>query len=131
MKRSLKPFDVESFIKVVQLSGLVDDKVLHSLIKKFNDNQKFHIDDKDKMLGLVDFLIKQEVLTDWQSQKLLFGKHRGFICGDLVVQNFIRADEDASYYVVKVRPDDKTAIAKTVFTIIDARPRLVGLAARR
>ncbi len=68
---------VESFLQVVRQSGLIDTNQLPTLLSKYADRG---IDIK-KSQAIADALMADDLLTKWQAEKLLNGKHKGFVLG--------------------------------------------------
>jgi serine/threonine protein kinase len=67
----------ESFIAVVQKSGLVEADRLQRLVEEFRSQQA----NDPSADALADYLVAQQVLTPWQAEKLLQGKHKGYFLG--------------------------------------------------
>ncbi|MCE5266794.1 MAG: serine/threonine protein kinase [Planctomycetaceae bacterium] len=67
----------DSFWDLLRQSGLVSDGDLVALRKQVDSNGAKPATSR----ALADELIKRGVLTDWQAENLLLGKHRGFRLG--------------------------------------------------
>ena len=67
---------VESFLKLLELSGIVPDSQLPPLLEELGARA-----DLDTSPKIAEDLIAREVLTRWQADKLLEGKHKGFTLG--------------------------------------------------
>jgi len=68
---------LDSFWDLLQQSGLVSSEQLRALRAEFSDASKWPQNARD----VADELVKREVLTSWQAENLLQGKHRGFRLG--------------------------------------------------
>lgn len=68
---------VESFLQVVRQSGLIDKEQLQKLLKTFSQRGV----DISKSQAVAEALVSDEVVTQWQVDKLLAGKHKGFFLG--------------------------------------------------
>lgn len=71
------PLNGEAFLVVVQKSGLVDPQRLRALIDEFRSAGGA----ADNAKALAEFLVGKSAITKWQAEKLLLGKHRGYILG--------------------------------------------------
>ncbi|NOY42951.1 MAG: serine/threonine protein kinase [Planctomycetes bacterium] len=67
-----------SFLDLVKRSQLVEADQLDKFLKKFRAQ---HGGLPERQEALADAMIEAELLTSWQAEKLLAGKHRGFILG--------------------------------------------------
>lgn len=67
----------ESFIAIVKRSGLVEPNRLQTALKVLNEGG-VNLDDARIV---ADELISRNLLTRWQADKLLLGKHKGFFLG--------------------------------------------------
>jgi len=67
----------ESFLNVVKQSNLVTGDVLNRLIADLRSQGA----DVDNSRSLADHLVERKLLTRWQADKLLQGKHKGFFLG--------------------------------------------------
>lgn len=67
----------ESFIAVVQKSGLVEAERLQRL----TDEHRADHGNEITADSLAEFLVTRQVLTPWQAEKLLQGKHKGYFLG--------------------------------------------------
>jgi serine/threonine protein kinase len=67
------------FLDLVRRSGLVDEARLTSFLDKTSrEHGKAAIDDQNQ---LAEYLIQEGLVTRWQADKLLAGKHKGFRLG--------------------------------------------------
>ncbi|MBL8850523.1 MAG: protein kinase, partial [Planctomycetaceae bacterium] len=68
---------LDSFVAVLKRSNLVAGDQLQALIDEFQRNPGRSNDARQ----FADALVKQKILTPWQADKLLQGKHKGFFLG--------------------------------------------------
>jgi serine/threonine protein kinase len=68
---------VDSFLDLLRQSGLVGDSQMLALLAEFTGEGA----KPESSRALADELIRREILTDWQADMLLQGKHRGFRLG--------------------------------------------------
>jgi eukaryotic-like serine/threonine-protein kinase len=67
------------FLELVRRSGLVDEARLTSFLDKISRDQgEASLDDQEQLAKL---LIEEGLVTQWQADKLLAGKHKGFRLG--------------------------------------------------
>ncbi|MEX0642035.1 MAG: serine/threonine-protein kinase [Pirellulales bacterium] len=67
------------FLELVRRSGLVDEVKLTSFLEKTTRDQgEVALDDHDRLAKL---MIEAGLITQWQADKLLAGKHKGFRLG--------------------------------------------------
>ena len=67
---------VDSFWDLLRQSGLVSDEQLRALRAEFGERASGR-----ERAAVADELVKREILTAWQADNLLQGKHRGFRLG--------------------------------------------------
>ena len=69
----------QSFLDLVRRSQLVEEDQLSKFLANYEieHGQEF----PERQEALAEALVEAELLTDWQADKLLAGKHRGFILG--------------------------------------------------
>ena len=116
MRSPVEPHDLASLIKVVRLSRLVSDELLNSLAKQFGAERKFFVEQAEEMLAFSDHLVNQGALTRWQCDKLLSGRHRGFVHECYVIQEMLYKDYFHTYYKAKNPEDGSTAKLKASFS---------------
>ncbi len=68
---------LESFLAVLQRSGLIPKDSLEASLKRFKDEGGTTKEARQ----FAEYLLAQKVLTRWQAEKLLQGKHKGFFLG--------------------------------------------------
>ncbi len=69
----------QSFLDLVKRSQLVEDDQLQEFLTQFRTEHSGKLPEKKD--ALAEALVKADLLTNWQAEKLLAGKHRGFILG--------------------------------------------------
>jgi serine/threonine-protein kinase len=85
---------VEQFVDLVKRSGLVDDERLTQALSG--------VDQSVKDSGIVaSSLTKAGLLTEWQSEKLLQGRHKGFYLGKYKLLNHIGTGGMGSVYLAE------------------------------
>ena len=75
----------ESFVNVVKQSKLIPYDQLKTLLKQFKADGV----DLSSSRAIADALVAGEHLTQWQSEKLLQGKHKGFFLGKYRLMNLL------------------------------------------
>lgn len=88
---------VESFLQVVRQSGLIDKDQLQKLLQEYEARG---IDVK-KAQSIADALIGSEVITRWQAEKLLAGKHKGFSLGKYKLLDLLGKGGMSSVYLAE------------------------------
>ena len=69
-----------SFLAGVKQSGLIAPERIDSLLRELLDSG---VDGNDSV-AIAMALVDRQVLTEWQSEKLLQGRHKGFLLGRYV-----------------------------------------------
>jgi serine/threonine-protein kinase len=75
----MKTIDANRFLKFVQLSSLVDDEQLERALEVCRSRYAGMLPGQPQVIA--DDLVRQKLLTRWQADKLLEGKHKGFVLG--------------------------------------------------
>ncbi len=85
---------VDQFVDLVKRSGLVDNERLNQALSD--------VDQSVKDSGIVaSSLTKAGLLTEWQSEKLLQGRHKGFYLGKYKLLNHIGTGGMGSVYLAE------------------------------
>ena len=86
-----------SFLAGVKQSGLIDadrvDSILADLVQAgVNDNDS---------CAIASAMVDRKILTEWQSEKLLQGRHKGFILGRYRLLSLLGAGEMSAVYLAE------------------------------
>ena len=101
---------VESFLQVVRQSGLIDANQLQTLLSKYADRG---IDIK-KSQAIADALIADDLVTKWQAEKLLNGKHKGFVLGKYRLLGLLGKGGMSSVYLAEHTPTGERRALKVL-----------------
>lgn len=88
---------VENFIAVIQRSGLLDDERLQRVVAKSSSSGGIP-EDASK---LAEMLVSENLLTRWQADKLLQGKHRGYFLGKYKLLSLLGKGGMSSVYLAE------------------------------
>ena len=88
---------VESFLQVVRQSGLIDKEQLQKLLDEYEARGV----DVKKAQSIADALVSGEVITRWQADKLLAGKHKGFSLGKYKLLDLLGKGGMSSVYLAE------------------------------
>ena len=88
---------VESFLQVVRQSGLIDKDQLQKLLQQYETRGV----DVTKSQSIADALVGDEVVTRWQAEKLLAGKHKGFSLGKYKLLDLLGKGGMSSVYLAE------------------------------
>ena len=69
----------QSFLDLVKRSQLVEEDRLTKFLDKYRESHDGQLPERQE--ALAEALVESELITDWQAEKLLAGKHKGFILG--------------------------------------------------
>lgn len=87
----------ESFLGIVKQSGLIDNDLLKRTWKELKD-QGIGPDDPRK---ISDELVSRNLLTRWQADKLLQGRHKGFFLGKYRLLSHLGSGGMSSVYLAE------------------------------
>lgn len=88
---------VESFLQVVRQSGLIDKEQLQKLLTSFGQRGV----DVTKSQTIADALVSDDLVTKWQVDKLLAGKHKGFFLGKYKLLDLLGKGGMSSVYLAE------------------------------
>ncbi|TWU25921.1 serine/threonine-protein kinase [Bythopirellula polymerisocia] len=108
----------QKFVELVKRSQLVEEEQLERFLAKLRTENGGKLPEKQEVLATA--LVEAELLTTWQSEKLLAGKHRGFILGKYKLLSMLGKGGMSSVYLaehilmrarraIKVLPKNKVA----------------------
>ena len=86
-----------SFLSGVRQSGLIESPRLDALIAEM---ERAGID-QNSATALAGALVKSGAITEWQSDKLLQGRHKGFILGRYKLLSLLGAGEMSAVYLAE------------------------------
>lgn len=86
-----------SFLAGVKQSGLIDAVRFDALL---NEVQRSGVDLSDSA-AIAQSLVARKVLTEWQCEKLLQGRHRGFILGRYRLLSLLGTGEMSAVYLAE------------------------------
>jgi serine/threonine-protein kinase len=87
---------VDKFVELVRKSGLVDEDQLNSVREELT-----HSDGDEGSDQLAQALVDRKLLTQWQSERLLEGRHRGFILGKYKLLGLLGTGGMSSVYLAE------------------------------
>lgn len=110
----------QNFIDLVKRSQLVEEEQLEKFLAKLRAKSGGKLPDSQEEIAQA--LIEADLLTDWQAEKLLSGKHRGFILGKYKLLRMLGKGGMSSVYLaehilmrarraIKVLPKNRVADA--------------------
>ena len=86
-----------SFLLGVRQSGLIDSHKLDAIVADLDRNGV----DQHDAAALASALVQRGAITDWQSEKLLQGRHKGFILGRYKLLALLGAGEMSAVYLAE------------------------------
>ncbi|MDB5385262.1 MAG: serine/threonine protein kinase, partial [Planctomycetaceae bacterium] len=86
-----------SFLSGVRQSGLIESHKLDQLIAEIEHSGA----DLNSAQALAGALVRHGAITEWQSDKLLQGRHKGFILGRYKLLSLLGAGEMSAVYLAE------------------------------
>jgi len=86
-----------SFLAGVKQSGLIEPDRVDSLLRELLQSG---VDGNDSV-AIATALVDRQALTEWQSEKLLQGRHKGFILGRYRLLSLLGAGEMSAVYLAE------------------------------
>jgi hypothetical protein len=102
----MHPDTIDRFVELVVRSGLATQEQVTELTKQFEKSQRF-IKNSADIAAFSTFLVANELITAWQSEKLREGKFKGFFLDEFVLLNRFPHDENFGYYLARDVRDGK------------------------
>ncbi len=87
----------ESFLAGVRASGLIESANLDSTLTEL----RRHGRKLDNAADIAEELLKRGLISEWQSEKLLQGRHKGFILGRYKLINLLGRGEMSAVYLAE------------------------------
>lgn len=88
---------IETFVAVVRKSGLVDAERLQQAVTRYASSSH----GEETAAGLADQLVADNLITRWQAEKLLQGKHRGYFLGKYKLLSLLGKGGMSSVYLAE------------------------------
>jgi serine/threonine protein kinase len=93
----------EKFVEVVRRSGLVEEERLNAALESLSAQTTASANgsETDETQRLVNHLIELKLITSWQSDQLLKGKHKGFFLGKYKLLGHLGTGGMSSVYLAE------------------------------
>lgn len=91
---------IRGFVDALQRSGLAPVDTLRDALAAFRDASGKPLSDAEQ---LANYLIDLELVTAWQCEKLLTGKHKGFQLGDYLLLGHLGTGGMSTVYLARQR----------------------------
>jgi eukaryotic-like serine/threonine-protein kinase len=88
---------MDKFLGYCSLSGLLDFERVAEAYQAFHNERPAHSTVED----FCDFLVRQQILTTWQCDKLRNGRWKGFFLDHFKLLEFVSVGETTSKYVAE------------------------------
>lgn len=89
----------QNFIDLVKRSQLIEEEQLERFLAKLRAKNDGALPETQE--DIAQALVEAELLTDWQAEKLLSGKHRGFILGKYKLLRMLGKGGMSSVYLAE------------------------------
>ena len=90
---------VKKFLELAQRSRLVSETELKSALSEYINDQGTALPDDVDVVA--EYLMKRELLTDWQVEKLFDGKYKGFFLGKYKLLRHLGSGGMSSVYLAQ------------------------------
>lgn len=87
----------ESFLTCLRSSGLLDERKIDQFLESLPQDTDAFSD----AATLADLFVKSDLLTSWQSEKLLQGRHKGFLLGRYRLRSLLSRGEMSAVYLAQ------------------------------
>jgi hypothetical protein len=117
------PISYERFVECLRLSGLLDDDRVSQTVCSFESRYGSTKSEELKLRAFADFLVTASAITDWQCDKLLQGRYKGFMFKDrYLILGHLEVKEHSSVFLAKDRLDDSTVEVEVFVPSAERRP---------
>jgi len=90
--------DIEQFVDLVRRSGLLEAAPLEDALEKYYSEPRPNAQDAET---LAVFMIDLDLLTQWQADQLLKGRHKGFLLGKYKILRLLGSGGMSSVYLAE------------------------------
>jgi len=91
--------EVKSFVRLAVASGLVSGEAMQEFLAEFLQENPGEA--SGSLDTLIEFLIRKEILTSWQADKLRHGKYKGFFIDNYVVLDHSQVHDAYSTFLAR------------------------------